>query len=110
MPAKAIGSSEDRSSRDPSSEDPLSQDQRQALVDLIEQAHTVAPPRLLSVVRRAAAEMGAQVELLLVDFAQRQLVALGEDAAAPSLRWRVPIESSLAGRVFIQSTPMSSPP
>lgn len=92
----------------PSNSAPSTEDQLQALAGLIERAHAVAPPRLLSVVRQAAAGFGAHVELLLVDFGQTHLVALGEDGAESGRR-RVPIHGSLAGRAFSHAAPVSTP-
>lgn len=92
----------------PSNSAPSTRDQLHALAYLIERAHVVAPPRLLSVVRQAAAGFGAQVELLPVDFGQTQLMPLGEDEAS-STRRPIPIQGSLAGRAYIQAAPVSTP-
>ena len=82
--------------------------QLQALAGLIERAHSVAPPRLLSVVRQAAAGFGAHVELRLVDFGQTHLVALVEDGSNSGGR-PVPVSGSLGGRAFLHAAPVSTP-
>lgn len=83
-----------------------------ALVQLIEHAHSVAPARLMEVVRDAATRMGAaDVELLLADFAQQELIALEERVPGESHRSprRVPIEGSTAGQAFIRWAPVTTP-
>jgi hypothetical protein len=56
---------------------PLDEDPLQALAELVEHAHSVAPAQLVGVVSQAAAHLGAwDVEVLLVDYGQEQLTVL----------------------------------
>lgn len=76
-----------------------------ALADFVDNAHSVAPAQLLTVIRRAAVHLGAAgVDLLLIDFAQEQLVAVGDSPAGESRR--VPVQGSTAGLAFTRSAPV----
>ncbi len=72
-----------------------------SLTELVDRAHSVAPAGLLSVVRAAAAELGAsRADVWLVDWQQEMLTALElpEDPASPR---RVPVQA--LGLAFIRA-------
>jgi phosphoserine phosphatase RsbU/P len=84
---------------------PLDDDPLQALAELVEHAHSVAPAQLGGVVRQAAAHLGAaDVEVLLVDYGQEQLAVL-EDGPVDRPR-KAPVTGSTAGLAYTRCAPL----
>lgn len=79
-----------------------------ALVGLLEGAHLAAPEALPAVVAAAGQALDTEVVVYLVDYAQRELIPLTDDAAAGrdgawwdgARRERLGVDSTLAGRAF----------